>query len=94
MLVPFSVNFSIICVRGNKNCIYLQADLIHLGAKYSPCMRKDANVEEAMDLDKQRENQTACCIRNDGSGCVQSSRGQCSVCKLLYEWGRPGLSNN
>lgn len=56
-----------------------QADLIHLGAKYSPCMRKDANVEAAILHDRRLENKTACCVRNDGSGCVQTSNSSCSV---------------
>ena len=57
----------------------LKADLIHLGAKYSPCMRKDANVEKAISDDRTRENETACCVRNDGAGCVQTPRKRCSV---------------
>ncbi|CAH1794931.1 unnamed protein product [Owenia fusiformis] len=55
-----------------------QADLIHLGAKYSPCMRPDTHVVNAIAYDRNKENNTACCIRNDGSGCVQSSRAGCS----------------
>ena len=50
-----------------------------MGAKYSPCMRKDHNVELAIKKDRAKERETACCIRNDGSGCVQSSLEQCSV---------------
>lgn len=57
----------------------VKADLIHLGAKYSPCMRRDDNVERAIADDRHAESQTACCIRNDQSGCVQTSRGNCSV---------------
>ena len=57
-----------------------EADLIHLGAKYSPCMRRDKNVEDALLEDKMLENKTACCIRNDGSGCMQSTKSDCSVC--------------
>ena len=60
-----------------------QADLIHLGAKYSPCMRSDANVVEAVKKDMEKERQTACCVRNDGSGCVQSSQVQCSVSTIM-----------
>lgn len=61
-----------------------QADLIHLGAKYSPCMRKDYNVEEAIKADKERENKSSCCIRNDGAGCVQTSQTKCS--SILSTW--------
>jgi hypothetical protein len=56
-----------------------QADLIHMGAKYSPCMRKDENIEAAIRMDRDKERETACCVNNDGSGCVQSSEEQCSV---------------
>ena len=60
-----------------------QADLIHLGAKYSPCMRSDENVVNAIKNDRNRENKTACCIRNDGSGCVQASNHECSVSHIF-----------
>ncbi|XP_074649232.1 inactive rhomboid protein 1-like [Tubulanus polymorphus] len=61
-----------------------EADLIHLGAKYSPCMRRDLNVYNALNSDTVKENKTACCIRNDGSGCVQSSKAECSP--TLSSW--------
>ena len=50
-----------------------------MGAKYSPCMRIDENVQRAMHKDLIHENKTACCIKNDGSGCVQASKDECSV---------------
>ena len=56
-----------------------QADLIHMGAKYSPCMRKDENIERALSEDRAEEKDTACCVNNDGSGCVQSTKAECSV---------------
>lgn len=59
-----------------------QADLVHLGAKYSPCMRRDHNIYEAIELDKKIERETGCCIRNDRGGCVQASREDCSVCRV------------
>ena len=40
--------------------LHFQADLIHLGAKYSPCMRKDQNVEDAITGDRRLESETAC----------------------------------
>lgn len=55
------------------------ADLIHLGAKYSPCMRRDARIIKEMEKWREKERDTACCIRNDDSGCVQSSHADCSV---------------
>jgi hypothetical protein len=58
---------------------FLQADLIHMGAKYSPCMRDDENVRRAILNLKAIENETACCVLNDGSGCVQTVEEKCSV---------------
>ncbi len=73
-----------------------QAALIHLGAKFSPCMRSDTNVNNALALDRREENKTACCIFNDGSGCLQSSRGKCpaSVFSLWFHWSCSGKSLN
>jgi len=45
-------------------------------------MRRDENVENAIASDRHAESQTACCIRNDHSGCVQASRSNCSVWEL------------
>ncbi|XP_014768365.1 inactive rhomboid protein 1 [Octopus bimaculoides] len=55
-----------------------QADLIHLGAKYSPCMRKDKNILDALEKDRDLERKSACCVRNDGSGCSQMTENRCS----------------
>ena len=57
----------------------LQAKLIHLGAKYSPCMRNDENVRKAIENDVKQEKKSACCVNNDGSGCVQANIGKCPV---------------
>ena len=54
-------------------------DLIHLGAKFSPCMREDENLRDALNQDLQKERQSACCVRNDGGGCFQSSTQDCPV---------------
>jgi hypothetical protein len=54
-------------------------DLVHLGAKYAPCMRNDSNIYKAIQLDRDRERESACCIRNDRGGCVQTDKGKCSV---------------
>ncbi|XP_039754540.1 inactive rhomboid protein 1 [Pararge aegeria] len=59
------------------------ADLIHLGAKFAPCMRKDARIARAIAASARRERDTACCIRNDDSGCVQSSKADCSIRGLV-----------
>nr|CAD7570462.1 unnamed protein product [Timema californicum] len=67
------------------------ADLIHLGAKFAPCMRKDVKIIKEIEKGREKERETACCIRNDDSGCVQSSQADCSsmsvdrVVKLVYE---------
>ncbi|XP_055597865.1 inactive rhomboid protein 1-like isoform X1 [Uranotaenia lowii] len=54
-------------------------DLVHIGAKYGPCMRRDARIMELISKTRKQERETACCIRNDDSGCVQSSQADCSV---------------
>jgi hypothetical protein len=63
---------------------FLQKDLIHLGAKYSPCMRKDPNLEAALAAQRAEERGTGCCVRDDGSGCVQTTEYKCSV--SIYMW--------
>ncbi|XP_056629627.1 inactive rhomboid protein 2 isoform X1 [Diorhabda sublineata] len=54
-------------------------DLIHLGAKFAPCMRIDNKIKKEIDKIQAKERETACCIRNDDSGCVQSSQADCSL---------------
>ncbi|EAW85875.1 rhomboid 5 homolog 1 (Drosophila), isoform CRA_c [Homo sapiens] len=53
--------------------------LIHLGAKFSPCMRQDPQVHSFIRSAREREKHSACCVRNDRSGCVQTSEEECSV---------------
>ncbi|XP_072168478.1 inactive rhomboid protein 1-like [Diadema setosum] len=55
------------------------ADLIHLGAKYSPCMHRDEQVALKIEAKKAEENVTGCCIRTDESGCVQTTQEDCST---------------
>ncbi|KAM4814335.1 inactive rhomboid protein 1 isoform 1-T2 [Urocitellus parryii] len=52
--------------------------LIHLGAKFSPCMRQDPQVHSFISAAREREKHSACCVRNDRSGCVQTSEEECS----------------
>ncbi|KAM8778717.1 inactive rhomboid protein 1 isoform 5-T5 [Rhynchonycteris naso] len=52
--------------------------LIHLGAKFSPCMRQDPQVHSFIRAAREREKLSACCVRNDRSGCVQTSEEECS----------------
>lgn len=54
-------------------------DLVHLGAKFAACMRRDLKVIDVMAKTRRQERETACCIRNDDSGCVQSSQADCSI---------------
>ncbi|KRZ90857.1 Inactive rhomboid protein 1 [Trichinella sp. T8] len=60
------------------------ADLVHLGAKYAPCMRRDLNVYSVIEKNRRMENTTGCCIFDDGMGCVQTTEDQCP--KLLANW--------
>ncbi|XP_060521627.1 inactive rhomboid protein 1 isoform X2 [Cylas formicarius] len=60
------------------------ADLIHLGAKFAPCMRNDDKITQQIEKIRKKEKETACCIRNDDSGCVQSSQADCS--KIISKW--------
>ncbi|XP_015910629.1 inactive rhomboid protein 1 isoform X2 [Parasteatoda tepidariorum] len=60
------------------------ADLVHLGAKFTPCMRRDKNIFDSIVRDREQERDTACCVRNDQSGCVQTSRDKCS--ELISSW--------
>ncbi|XP_031416722.1 inactive rhomboid protein 1 isoform X2 [Clupea harengus] len=52
--------------------------LIHLGAKFSPCMRRDQEVHELIQEKREQERHSACCVRNDRSGCLQTSQEECS----------------
>ncbi|KAK2144245.1 hypothetical protein LSH36_775g00038 [Paralvinella palmiformis] len=72
-----------------------QEDLIHLGAKYSPCMRVDNNVQDVIAIDNQAENSTACCVYNDGSGCVQVDEDDCpAVLSTWYRWNKADSKYN
>lgn len=57
----------------------LQEDLIHLGAKFSPCIRQDSQVVSLIKKAKDLERASGCCVQNDNSGCVQTQRSDCSV---------------
>ena len=56
-----------------------EEDLIHVGAKYSPCMREDDNMQNLITEYNNQIKETACCVRNDGGGCFQSTRTECPV---------------
>ncbi|KAM5135773.1 inactive rhomboid protein 2 isoform 1-T2 [Mantella aurantiaca] len=52
--------------------------LIHLGAKFSPCIRRDTQIERLIRREHDLERESGCCIQNDNSGCVQTLRRVCS----------------
>ncbi|KAH0632110.1 hypothetical protein JD844_020173 [Phrynosoma platyrhinos] len=56
-----------------------QEALIHLGAKFAPCMRQDQQVHSFIIAAREREKHSACCVRNDKSGCLQTAEEECSV---------------
>ncbi|KAF1755703.1 hypothetical protein GCK72_012153 [Caenorhabditis remanei] len=66
------------------------ADLIRLGAVYSPCMRREFGLWQAIEEERQIENQTGCCIANDHTGCYQSSQLMCprNVARWV-RWDKP-----
>lgn len=55
-----------------------QAGLIKMGAKFAPCMRTDRNLEMVLDEERRNESETGCCVKSDGSGCIQTSQKECS----------------
>ncbi|XP_022598772.1 inactive rhomboid protein 1-like isoform X2 [Seriola dumerili] len=52
--------------------------LIHLGAKFSPCMRQDEEIQKLIQEKRARERESGCCVRNDRSGCLQTLQEECS----------------
>ncbi|XP_029936537.1 inactive rhomboid protein 2 isoform X2 [Myripristis murdjan] len=53
-------------------------DLIHLGAKFSPCIRRDSQIISLIQRAKDLEKESGCCVQNDNSGCVQTLSSDCS----------------
>ncbi|KAF2363599.1 Peptidase S54 rhomboid domain [Trinorchestia longiramus] len=73
-----------------------QADLVALGAKYTPCMRRDVKIRAGIMKQQELEATTGCCIRHDLGGCVQTIDDQCS--ENLSHWDKwtdaePGPDN-
>jgi len=62
--------------------------LIHLGAKYSPCMRSDREFNEKMASDKLTEDNTGCCIRNDLNACWQTTATGCTSSFATFKDGK------
>ncbi|KAE8579941.1 hypothetical protein XENTR_v10024242 [Xenopus tropicalis] len=72
--------------------------LIHLGAKFSPCMRQDQDVYKFIKINRDKEKNSACCVRNDKSGCIQTSEEECSSTLAVWvKWpthsSTPELAN-
>ena len=59
--------------------ITVKMDLIHLGAKYAPCMRKDPNIDELHEKIRLKEKESVCCIYTDNSGRYQTSIEDCDL---------------
>uniref|UniRef100_A0A3Q0RKM7 Inactive rhomboid protein n=1 Tax=Amphilophus citrinellus TaxID=61819 RepID=A0A3Q0RKM7_AMPCI len=53
-------------------------DLIHLGAKFSPCIRQDTQIVNLTQKARDLERESGCCVQNDNSGCVQTLSSDCS----------------
>ncbi|XP_059509847.1 inactive rhomboid protein 2-like isoform X2 [Stegostoma tigrinum] len=53
-------------------------DLIHLGAKFSPCLRRDQSITKLIEKQREQERNSGCCVQNDNSGCVQMLEEDCS----------------
>lgn len=51
-------------------------------------MRQDKGIMEAVTLARDKENENSgCCVRNDHSGCLQTTREQCSpLLSTFYKW--------
>ena len=81
MILNFPLIF--VCTNGPKiHCCYYfysQAGLIKMGAKFAPCMRSDRKLEEALAEERRNESTTGCCVKSDGSGCIQTTQKECSV---------------
>ncbi|CAL8309742.1 unnamed protein product [Boreogadus saida] len=58
--------------------------LIHLGAKFSPCMRQDKEVHQLIQEKRARERGSGCCVRNDRSGCLQTPQDECSTTLAVW----------
>ncbi|XP_065175689.1 inactive rhomboid protein 1-like isoform X2 [Sycon ciliatum] len=60
-------------------------NLIHLGAKYGPCMRQDKRIFDEIVRERGVERDlTACCVRTDSQICFQSTQAQCT--ENFFRW--------
>jgi hypothetical protein len=42
-------------------------------------MRRDQGIEKGLNKDLEEERHSACCVRDDGSGCAQMTKDRCAV---------------
>uniref|UniRef100_A0A3Q3WS63 Inactive rhomboid protein n=1 Tax=Mola mola TaxID=94237 RepID=A0A3Q3WS63_MOLML len=70
-------------------------DLIHLGAKFSPCIRQDMQIVSLIQKAKDLERQSGCCVQNDNSGCVQTLSSDCSETLATFiKWNNEPVDSN
>lgn len=60
------------------------ADLIHLGAKFTPCMRRDSLIYKEIIQDREEEKLTGCCVRNHDPACIQTKKEACTSTWLSW----------
>ncbi|XP_051996355.1 inactive rhomboid protein 2-like isoform X1 [Xyrauchen texanus] len=67
-------------------------DLIHLGAKFSPCIRRNSQLAKLAVQAKDLERESGCCVQNDGSGCVQTQINGCSETLATFiKWDKQNV---
>jgi hypothetical protein len=55
------------------------ADLIRLGAKYTPCIRRHDEVRNRYEKQARLESMSGCCIDSTTGRCMQTLSQQCLV---------------
>lgn len=68
-------------------------DLIHLGAKFTPCMRKDSLIYEEIRKDHESESSTGCCIRAYDSTCLQTTKRNCNPSSEWHNWNETTINS-
>ncbi|CAL8328937.1 unnamed protein product [Lota lota] len=69
-------------------------DLIHLGAKFAPCIRQDQQIVALIQRAKDLEKKSGCCVQNDNSGCVQTGRSDCSETLATFvKWKKENVDS-
>ncbi|GMS78933.1 hypothetical protein PENTCL1PPCAC_1108 [Pristionchus entomophagus] len=69
------------------------ADLIRLGAKYSPCMRAEQKIMSRIELDRIAESYTGCCVHTDGF-CYQAGEQCPRTLATLLLYRNPSQSSS